>query len=33
MNGRETVRLETGFILHRRPYKNTSELIDCLTEH
>ena len=33
MNGRETVRLETGFILHRRPYKNTSELIDCFTEH
>jgi DNA repair protein RecO (recombination protein O) len=33
MTDRETVRLELGFILHRRPYKNTSQLIDCLTKH
>ena len=33
MTSRETVCLETGFILHRRPYKNTSELIDCLTKN
>jgi DNA repair protein RecO (recombination protein O) len=33
MTDRETVHLEQGFILHRRPYKNTSQLIDCLTKN
>jgi len=32
MTERETVRLEPGFLLHQRPYRNTSQLIDCLTE-
>lgn len=33
MTDRETVQLEPGFVLHQRPYRNTSQLVDCLTEH
>jgi DNA repair protein RecO (recombination protein O) len=33
MTDRETVQLERGFVLHQRPYRNTSQLVDCLTEH
>ncbi|MBH98030.1 MAG: DNA repair protein RecO [Rhodospirillaceae bacterium] len=33
MTEREIVRLEPGFVLHMRPYKNTSQLLDCLTEN
>ena len=32
MTDRETVQLESGFVLHQRPYRNTSQLLDCLTE-
>jgi len=28
----ERVQLEQAFVLHQRSYKNTSQLIDCLTE-
>jgi DNA repair protein RecO (recombination protein O) len=28
---REEVLLEQGFVLHQRPYRNTSLIIDCLT--
>lgn len=31
MSDRETVLLEQGFVLHQRPYRNTSQLIECLT--
>lgn len=31
MSDRETVLLEGGFILHQRPYRNTSQLVECLT--
>ena len=30
---RERVQLERGFVLHQRPYLNTSQLLECLTEH
>jgi len=33
MTDRETVQLEAGFVLHQRPYRNTSQLVDCLTEN
>lgn len=33
MTDRETVHLEAGFVLHQRPYRNTSQLVDCLTEN
>ena len=33
MTDRETVQLEAGFVLHQRPYLNTSQLVDCLTEN
>ena len=33
MTDRESVQLERGFVLHQRPYLNTSQLLDCLTEH
>lgn len=32
MSDREEVLLERGFILHHRPYRNTSLIVDCLTE-
>lgn len=31
MADRETVLLERGFVLHQRPYRNTSQLIECVT--
>lgn len=31
MTEREEVLLEQGFMLHRRPYRNSSQLLDCLT--
>lgn len=31
MSEREEVLLEPGFVLHQRPYRNTSLLVDCLT--
>ena len=31
MTDRETVFLDEGFILHQRPYRNTSQLVECLT--
>src|SRR5690606_17660720 len=31
MSERETVWLEPGFVLHQRPYRNTSQLLECLT--
>jgi len=31
MADRETVLLERGFVLHQRPYRNTSQLVECLT--
>lgn len=31
MSEREEVLLERAFVLHHRPYRNTSQLIDCLT--
>ena len=31
MSDREVVLLEPGFVLHQRPYRNTSLLVDCLT--
>jgi DNA repair protein RecO (recombination protein O) len=34
MSERERVLLELGFVLHQRPYRNTSQLLECLTaEH
>jgi DNA repair protein RecO (recombination protein O) len=32
MAEREHVQLTRGFVLHQRPYRNTSQLLDCLTE-
>jgi recombinational DNA repair protein (RecF pathway) len=32
MSEREEVLLERAFVLHHRPYRNTSQLIDCLTK-
>ena len=31
MAERESVQLERGYLLHQRPYRNTSQIIDCLT--
>jgi DNA repair protein RecO (recombination protein O) len=31
MSEREEVLLERGFVLHQRPFRNTSQLLDCLT--
>jgi DNA repair protein RecO (recombination protein O) len=31
MSERETVLLELGFVLHQRPYRNSSQLLECLT--
>jgi DNA repair protein RecO (recombination protein O) len=31
MSEREQVLLERGFVLHQRAYRNTSQLLDCLT--
>lgn len=31
MSEREEVLLERAFVLHRRPFRNTSQLVDCLT--
>lgn len=31
MSEREEVLLEQGFVLHQRPYRNTSLIVDCLT--
>lgn len=31
MTEREQVLLETGFVLHQRPYRNASQLLECLT--
>jgi DNA repair protein RecO (recombination protein O) len=31
MSEREHVLLELGFVLHQRPYRNTSQLLECLT--
>lgn len=33
MTDKEIVQLEAGFVLHQRPYRNTSQLVDCLTEN
>ncbi len=32
MSETERVQLERAFVLHQRSYKNTSQLVDCLTE-
>lgn len=31
MTDRERVLLEHGFVLHHRPYRNSSQLVECLT--
>ena len=31
MADRETVLLERGFVLHQRPYRNTSQIVECIT--
>jgi DNA repair protein RecO (recombination protein O) len=31
MSEREQVLLEPGFVLHQRPYRNTSQLLECVT--
>lgn len=31
MSDREQVLLESGFVLHQRPYRNTSQLLECMT--
>jgi DNA repair protein RecO (recombination protein O) len=31
MTEREQVLLEPGFVLHQRPYRNTSQLLECVT--
>ena len=33
MTERESVQLERGFVLHHRDYLNTSQILECLTEH
>ena len=33
MAERERVQLERGFVLHHRAYLNTSQILECLTEH
>jgi DNA repair protein RecO (recombination protein O) len=32
MSEREEVLLERAFVLHRRPYRNTSLIVDCMTQ-
>ena len=32
MSEREEVLLERAFVLHHRPFRNTSQLLDCITE-
>ena len=32
MADRESIELEPAYLLHQRPYRNTSQLIDCLTQ-
>lgn len=32
MTLRERVQLERGFVLHQRPYLNTSQILECLTQ-
>jgi DNA repair protein RecO (recombination protein O) len=32
MSEREEVLLERAFVLHQRPFRNTSQLVDCLTD-
>ena len=31
MSEREQVLLEPAFVLHQRPYRNTSQLLECVT--
>jgi DNA repair protein RecO (recombination protein O) len=31
MSDREQVLLESGFVLHQRPYRNSSQLLECVT--
>ena len=33
MTEREQVQLERAYVLHQRAYRNTSQLLDCLSEH
>ena len=33
MSEREQVQLERAYVLHQRAYRNTSQLLDCLSEH
>jgi len=33
MTDHEKAQLECAFVLHQRAYKNSSQLLDCLTEH
>ncbi len=33
MSETQRVVLEAGFVLHHRPFRNTSQLVDCLTEN
>ena len=33
MSQPQRVALEPGFLLHHRPFRNTSQLVDCLTEN
>lgn len=33
MSDREEVLLERAYVLHQRPYRNTSLIVECLTEH
>lgn len=33
MSEREQVQLERAFVLHQRAYRNTSQLLDCLSEN
>jgi DNA repair protein RecO (recombination protein O) len=31
MSEREQVLLEDGFVLHQRPYRDSSQLLECVT--
>lgn len=33
MSEREQIHLECAYVLHQRAYRNTSQLLDCLSEH
>ncbi len=33
MSERERIQLERAYVLHQRAYRNTSQLLDCLSEH